>query len=229
MATAAAGSVATGQAGLAGITSGYTAGLAFERMPARRPGVMKKHTMKDRPFAPEALDISALCKTAGQLHGQQALAAMERLATSFCAATDGSVTWQAQGSLVPVTGGEPEMWLELQADAEVPLQCQRCLQAMNEALRVQRRFRFVRSEEDALRLDEESEDDVLLLPARLHLLEFLEDELMLALPIVPRHDACPTPLPLPTHSAERDEPAPNPFAALAAWRGGPSGGGGTSD
>lgn len=180
--------------------------------------------MKDKPLAPEALDVAALCKAAGRLQGQHALAAMARLAASFCAATDGSATWQAEGSLLPVTGGEPEMWLELQADAEVPLQCQRCLQSMSEALRVQRRFRFVRSEEEALRLDEDSEDDVLVLPARLDLLEFLEDELILALPIVPRHDECPTPLPLPVQDEDEEAEAPNPFAALAALRGRPAGG-----
>jgi uncharacterized protein len=184
---------------------------------------------KDRPLAPQTLDISALCKAAGQLQGQQPLAAMERLAASFCAASDGSATWRAQGSLLPVIGAEPQLWLELQAEADVPLQCQRCLHAMIEALRVQRRFRFVRSEEEALRLDEESEDDVLVLPARLDLMEFLEDELILALPIVPRHDHCPTPLPLPAQ-VERDEtPAPNPFAALAALRGRGGGSGGSGE
>ena len=175
--------------------------------------------MKDRPQAPQALDVAALCKAAGQLQGQQPLAAMARLAASFCAASDGSAAWRALGSLVAVTGGEPEMWLELHAQADVPLQCQRCLQAMSEALRVQRRFRFVRSEEEALRLDEESEDDVLALPARLDLLEFLEDELILALPIVPRHEDCPTPLPLSEQIDDDEAPAPNPFAALAALRG----------
>lgn len=180
--------------------------------------------MKDKQLAPEALDISALCKADGRLHGQQALAAMERLAASFCAATDGSASWRAHGSLLPVTGGEPELWLELQAEAEVPLQCQRCLQAMSETLRVQRRFRFVRSEEEALRLDEESEDDVLVLPARLDLMEFLEDELILALPIVPRHEACPSPLPLAAQAEDEEAQAPNPFAALAALRGRQTGG-----
>jgi uncharacterized protein len=187
--------------------------------------------MKDRPLAPQTLDISALCKAAGRLQGQQPLAAMARLAASFCAASDGSAAWQAHGSLLPVTGGEAEMWLALQAEADVPLQCQRCLQAMSESLRVQRRFRFVRSEEEALRLDEESEDDVLVLPARLDLLEFLEDELILALPIVPRHDECPTPLPLAAQPEDEEASAPKPFAALAALkgrRGGAAGGGGGS-
>lgn len=175
--------------------------------------------MKEKALAPQALDVSALCKSASRLSGQQPLATMLRLAASFCAASDGSAVWQAHGSLLPVTGGEAEIWLELQSEADVPLQCQRCLQAMSESLSVQRRFRFVRNEEDALRLDEESEDDVLVLPARLDLLELLEDELILALPIVPRHDECPMPLPLPAQVDDDEVPAPNPFAALAALRG----------
>lgn len=177
--------------------------------------------MKDKLPAVQALDVAALCKAVAHLQGQHPLAAMDRLAASFCAATDGNATWRAEGSLLQVTGGEAEMWLELQAEADVPLQCQRCLQAMSEALRVRRRFRFVRSEEEALRLDDESEDDVLALPARLDLLEFLEDELILALPIVPRHDECPVPLPLPSAASpdEAETQAPNPFAALAALRG----------
>ena len=182
--------------------------------------------MKDNSSAPQTLDVSALCKAAGQLHGQQPLVAMGRLAASFCAASDGSAAWRAQGSLLPVIGGEAEMWLELHAEADVPLQCQRCLQGMSEALRVQRRFRFVRSEEDAVRLDEESDDDVLVLPARLDLMEFLEDELILALPIVPRHDECPIPLPLPAQGEDEQALAPNPFAALAALRGRARGGAG---
>ena len=175
--------------------------------------------MKDKHSAASALDIATFCKTGGRLQGQHPLAAMVRLAASFCAASDGSAAWQAAGSLLTVAGAEPEMWLELQAEADVPLQCQRCLQAMSEALRVQRRFRFMRSEEEALRLDEDSEDDVLVLPARLDLLELLEDELILALPIVPRHEVCPTPLPMPVQADAAEAPAPNPFAALAALRG----------
>ena len=84
-----------------------------------------------------------------------------------------------------------------------------------------RKFRFVRSEEEAERLDEMSEVDVLVLSPKLDGLELLEDELILALPLVPRHEpVCPNPLPLPVDELELEEPAPNPFAALAALRGG---------
>jgi uncharacterized protein len=180
--------------------------------------------MKERGPDPQALDVMALCKAAATLQGQWPLAGMARLGESFCAASDGNATWQARGWRVPVLGGEPEIWLELEGQAEVPLECQRCLQPMKEHLHVQRRFRFVRSEDEAARLDEESEDDVLALPARLDLRALLEDELILVLPIVPRHGVCPEPLPLPADEALQEEaPAPNPFAALAGLRR-PSGG-----
>jgi uncharacterized protein len=176
--------------------------------------------MKERSLAPAALDVAALCKQGGRLHGLWPLAQMARLAESFCAAPDGSASWSAVGAARPVAGGEAELWLQLQAKAEVPLQCQRCLQLMTEPLAVDRRFRFVRSEDEAAALDEESDDDVLALPARLDLLALLEDELILALPIVPRHAVCPEPLPLPAEEPD-EEPAPHPFAALAGLRGKP--------
>jgi uncharacterized protein len=52
---------------------------------------------------------------------------------------------------------------------------------------------------------------------RLDLLPLLEDELILAVPLVPRHERCPEPLPLPAD--EPDEmPAEHPFAKLAALK-----------
>lgn len=179
--------------------------------------------MKERSLDPSVLDLLALCKAGVTLNGQWPLAAMERLNSGFCAASDGSASWQASGSLVPVQGGEPELWLELQAEAEAPLECQRCLQPMTERLQVRRRFRFVRNNDEAARLDEESEDDVLVLQPRLDLHTLLEDELILALPIVPRHDVCPQPLAQPANPPDVEEAAPKPFAALAALRGRPQG------
>jgi uncharacterized protein len=44
----------------------------------------------------------------------------------------------------------------------------------------------------------------------------VEDELLLALPLVPLHARCPRPLPMPAGAAAPDgEPAPKPFAVLA--------------
>lgn len=180
------------------------------------------------PPDPRALDLRALARTGAVLQGAQPQAAMPRLAAGLLMPADAGqpppAEWTAAITLRPVTGGEPELWLHLQARADVRLECQRCLQPMGETLQVDRRFRFVRGEDEAARLDEDSEDDVLALPNRLDLLELLEDELILALPLVPRHAACPQPLP----GAAADEAAPgeasagadqpHPFAALAALK-----------
>ena len=51
----------------------------------------------------------------------------------------------------------------------------------------------------------------------LDLRELIEDELLLAMPLVPRHEVCPEPLPVRTDEDMPDD-APNPFAALAALK-----------
>jgi uncharacterized protein len=170
-------------------------------------------------FDPRLADVRLLSQTGATVQGRAPLAAMSRLRTALSASTDGEAAWSAQGSETAVAAGPAQIWLHLQANAVVPLECQRCLQTMVQAVQVDRRFRFVAGEAEAARLDEECEDDVLPLQPRLDLLELLEDELILALPIVPRHETCPEPLPLPADTAAEEEPAPHPFAGLAALRG----------
>jgi len=105
----------------------------------------------------------------------------------------------------------------------VPLECQRCLKAVAVPLATERSFLFVHGEDAAAQLDTDSEDDVLALTRALDLRELIEDELLLALPIVPRHEVCPVPLVAPVDDEGVVEEKPNPFAALAALkRSGPS-------
>ncbi len=177
--------------------------------------------MKERPIDPRTLNVAQLCHDAGSLAGQWPLAGMKRLVDSLFepAAVASVIDWSASGALLPASGGEPEVWLQLRASVAVSLQCQRCLQAVMQPLAVDRRLRFVRSEAEAERLDEASDDDVLVLLPRLDLHELTEDELILALPLVPRHEGpCPDPLPMPADDLPGEEPAANPFAALAALR-----------
>lgn len=181
--------------------------------------------MKPRITDPRRLDVAAFARAGAVLEGALAAAELPRLAASAFAEAQGPalqpVRWRARGVLRPVTGGQPEVWLHLEADGEVTLQCQRCLQPVVERLGVDRRFRFVAGEDEAARLDEELDDDVLALERSFDVTGLLEDELLLALPLVPRHETCPQPLPLPA-AEEPDEPQPeprsSPFAALATLR-----------
>lgn len=150
---------------------------------------------------------------------------MERLADAAATETPAAgwpdVAWSVRGEQRAQRGSEPQTWLHLRADAQVSLTCQRCLQPVQASLQVDRWIRLVRDEELAASLDAESDDDVLALGGRLDLLELVEDELLLELPLVPRHEQCPTSLPTVAASVEFDEPVekPNPFAVLAALKG----------
>ena len=115
-------------------------------------------------------------------------------------------------------GGENQVWLHLLADADVILQCQRCLLPLDEAVHVDRHFRFVADEDTAAALDDEMEDEVLALPKSLNLRDLVEDEMLLALPLVPRHDVCPEAIPMQFGDVEEVEEKANPFASLALLR-----------
>lgn len=185
--------------------------------------------MKSRPADPRHLDVEAFAKEGGALDGAWPLPALARLADAAHPEARPSeadrASWHAEGERRSVRGTEPQTWLHLRADARLALVCQRCLGPVEAAIETQRSFLFVAGEDAAAQLDADTEDDVLALTRSLDLRELVEDELLLALPLVPRHELCPEPLPVP----ENDEPLAgeervNPFAALAALkRGGPSG------
>jgi uncharacterized protein len=178
--------------------------------------------MSDKRPDSKRLDLRAFTRDGGTLQGELPLASFQRLAPSLLPANDGAtiapVSWRADGRQRPVRCGAPELWLHLQASAAVVLECQRCLQPMAHALQVDRQLRFVDGEDEAARLDEESDDDVLALPPSADLLSLIEDEMILALPLVPRHETCPQPLPMVAADEGADEEAPHAFAALAHLR-----------
>lgn len=177
-----------------------------------------------RPHDPLHLDVAAFAADAGRLSGHWPGLTLGRLAETQTPPQDmalAGVTWSAQGERTPVPGGDAEIWLALGVRAPVWLTCQRCLQPFQVPIEFERRLRFVRGEAEAEALDAESEHDVLALSRSLDLRELVEDEVLLALPLVPRHDACPQPLPmsageLPADDAD-DAPA-HPFAALQALK-----------
>lgn len=178
--------------------------------------------MKPRTHDPQRLDVEAFAKAAGRLEGHWPLPGFARLVDSAHAETRPTeadeVAWQAEGELRPVRGGPPEIWLHVQAQAELFLECQRCLRPVGASLAARRSFRFVADEATAAEIDAACEDDVLALTRALNLHELVEDELILALPLVPMHDSCPEPLPVPPDDVEAAEERPNPFAALAALK-----------
>lgn len=181
--------------------------------------------MKARDFDARCLDVRAFAKAGADLAGDWSLAGFERLAEALVAPGPGEpaarLHWSARGAEVAEPGGAPQVWLHLHADATVPMVCQRCLKPCQHTLQFDRQFLFVPDEASAAGLDADVEHEVLVSTRELDLHELLEDELLLDLPIVPRHDVCPDPLPMPVDDASEPS-AEHPFAALASLRGGSS-------
>lgn len=175
----------------------------------------------DKTFDPRHLDIKAFAQAGAELQGETPLADWPRLLDEqFAENPEGVVRWQLQGRMVPVTGGAPQVAVSLQAEVILALQCQRCLTAVLEPVVAERDFLFVADEATAEALDEDSEADVLVISRDFDALSLVEDELILALPLVPRHEACPQSLPdvAVDEGFEQASERPNPFAALAALK-----------
>ncbi|MES2888405.1 MAG: DUF177 domain-containing protein [Pseudomonadota bacterium] len=178
--------------------------------------------MNARTFDPRRLDVAAFAEQQGQLAGELPLSQLQRL--SDFTAPEGApgsldtVSWRARGEARPGRAQQPpHLWLHLTTETVLTMTCQRCLQPMPVPLNVARDLRFVEGKDAAAAEDADSEDDVLALTAHLNLHTLIEDELVLGLPWVPRHDACPEPLVVPSNSAGPEQaPDPHPFQAALA-------------
>jgi uncharacterized protein len=175
--------------------------------------------MKPRQPDPRKLDVVAAAADAAVLDGSWPLVGFARLIEG--AGQDGDVQWSVRGERRAAAGREPEIWLHLVAHARVWRDCQRCLEPVALHLDVARALRFVADEALAEALDADSEDDVLALPRRLDLHTLVEDELLLALPLVPMHAQCPRRLPMSAGNLAGEPDAPqakSPFAALTGFK-----------
>ena len=103
--------------------------------------------------------------------------------------------------------------------------CKRCVRLYSIALdcypRRERAFRFVETEAQAELEDDASPEDLLVLSRDFDLAALMEDEVLMDLPVVPRHEICPVPVKLAAVDADFEEiaPKPNPFAVLAGLKG----------
>ncbi|MDP3700801.1 MAG: DUF177 domain-containing protein [Hylemonella sp.] len=178
-------------------------------------------------FHSRRLDIQAFAQAGASLAGHDPLSKYERLlAETGGQGADHPVHWEAHGEFLAHPGAQGQVWLHLSARTSLPMTCQRCLGPADIPVVVERSFRFVASEKQAEVEDEEAEEDVLALVQDFNLQELVEDELLMELPVVPRHELCPTEVKLVVQDADFEAAQaekPHPFAVLAGLKGGKSG------
>ncbi|WP_265942567.1 YceD family protein [Dechloromonas sp. A34] len=146
------------------------------------------------------------------LEGTLAVSALERL-HDLLAEVSGEVTFRLEG----FKGANGELMLHLEVSGVLPLACQRCLKSVAFDLDVDNLLQLV-PEGAELSQDELEDDtrDFLPVARELNVVDLVEDEILLTLPVAPRHEKCG--LPGAADAGERI----NPFAKLAGLKGKPN-------
>ena len=165
---------------------------------------------------PSQVDVWQLARLGGTLRGRAALAGFARLLEGLPGQpADREVVWSLAGE----TDGLGQRHVALRVRAVVTLECQRCLAMFDLPLHVDTRLRLVEAEEELeaedMPEDEPDVPDRVLGSTHFDVAELVEDELILTLPYVPKHEVCPS-LPKALETAEGgDTRRPSPFAVLA--------------
>ena len=161
------------------------------------------------------VDTYELTRAGHEISGQAPIDQFERLIEDLPDQADTTVSWTVKGEM----DSFGQRFLHVHVTAAPLLECQRCLKPLEWAVDSQNRLQVVNSEA-ALDVGDDTEadsDDVIeriLGSQRLDVLALVEDEIILSLPYVPKHDVCPS-LPEPLEKEpDTDTVRPSPFAVL---------------
>ncbi|MFN2382239.1 MAG: DUF177 domain-containing protein [Guyparkeria sp.] len=171
------------------------------------------------------LDVRAACREGEEMAGELSLSALPRCRDM--ASEDGRLTYRIR--FFEGQGVHP-LAAEMSIEALLALECARCRETVGQSVASHSLLSFVFSEEQAEHVDAAAEPVILGREGRVKLLELIEDELLMAVPLMPVHDtACgPISADRPYESGEIAEPVDengdeHPFAALAALKKGSGG------
>jgi uncharacterized protein len=163
---------------------------------------------------PETVDAVRMLSGRRCFDGRLPIAAFPRFAEAL-QRSEGEVSYALEFG----SDGLGVDFLEIRAQCSPWLVCQRSLEPYQQPVELLQRLGLIRRETDEAGLPEGYE--ALLLPEdrHLNLRELIEDELILALPLIPAREDVELPAQyLEDPDAVEAEPKPNPFAALAALK-----------
>ncbi len=157
-----------------------------------------------------------LARGAQRIRGTLPLAAMERLG-GYLVSREGEARFDFTFGI----DDERHYFARGSASASLRMECQRCRETVTVEVSADTSVAFVGSDDQARALPEHYEP-VVVEEERLSLGELVEEELILALPLVATHarGSCRSGFePEPEAAAEPDEERENPFAVLASLKG----------
>ena len=163
------------------------------------------------------INAFAVARDGVSLSGELKLSDLERFCQGLPARAEQAsnrVQWQVQGEY----NAAGQAFLSVQAQAVAVLECQRCMSLFEQPLQVSNRLELVRNNKALEGDDAPDAIERIVGSDRFDLLALIEDELILVLPYVPRHDICPSKEgQVEQAKAEPVEDAkrPSPFAVLS--------------
>ncbi len=198
-------------------------------------------------FNPRDFDLFEFTRSGRQAAGVVRVSQLPRMLNEVPAEAperDSAFTWQAEGATQPELQDDgtegPQPYLRLALHGRAWLECQRCLAPYEQAFDVNESYRVVSTEEEAdeFPLDDD-EVEVIVGSRHFDLVDLIEEELLLSLPLVPKHEVCPqvheslasgadgadgvdSVEDVPEQEVESEEERPNPFAALESLKKGGS-------
>lgn len=128
------------------------------------------------------LDSLRFARVGDRLSGEVPVAQFDRLSDSLVS-DEGSVSYVLQGR---TEFGRPVLYLEI--DADVVLRCQYCLEPYLQSLHIEQALPLARDEAELERWERDDPLlDALIAEPALDVLALVEDEILLGLPVAPRH------------------------------------------
>lgn len=157
------------------------------------------------------LDGLEFARNRKTLHGKIAVASLRRLRDQLFS-DEGELEYTVRGELDP----DAKPMLHLAIRGMVQLRCQRCLGRLAFSLELESRLQMVQDESELGDVaDEDEEADRIVAQSRLDAGVLLEDEILLVLPISPRHPEGECQAGMRSPASEGKE---KPFAALAVLK-----------
>ena len=161
---------------------------------------------------PDRVDVARQVQARRSYEGTLPLAAMRRLRDSL-AATEGGARYHVEFG----RDGLGVAYLELRVTASLPLVCQRTLDVYLQDVSIDQRLGLIGEESEEAALPPGYEP--LLVPdGQVGIADVIEDELILALPVVPLKPGAPLEWKDRTGGVVSEQEPANPFAALAGLR-----------
>lgn len=154
------------------------------------------------------IDCLEFARSGGVLERSVGMDQLPRLA-DILVTTQGSLSVRLEGW----RDEQGKSWLQVNISGEPELCCQRCLGGVRFPLAISSRLQLMAPGEEWP--DDDLVDDsadAITAEKALPVLSLIEDEVLLALPIAPRHEQCESP------SASATGHGASPFAALAGFR-----------